>query len=147
MEGVLTVSEQGRPSRAQAAEEPIAGSPWILDGGGGIQTSSWLEGRAHEPPPWPWWGRGLCLPPGDIDHWGRAQPGKVLDAEEGGAPWGRAGQAPFVCRHGLGSAARPGLSLQLYYFRTYVVLGPRPAKSGLGEQTVPDVTWIFKRRD
>ena len=35
------------------------------------------------------------MPPGDIDHWGRAQPGKVPDAEGGRGAVGRAGQAPL----------------------------------------------------
>lgn len=58
-------------------------------------------------------GRGLCLPPGDIDHWGRAQPGKVLDAEERRGAVGGPARPPFVCRHGLGRRGPAALTAAL----------------------------------
>ena len=77
------------------------GSPWILGGGGGVQTSRWLEGRACEPPLWPWWGRGCaCL-----------LVTLTTGAEPSGAgfraPWGGPGQAPLCLPERLRECGPP----------------------------------------
>ena len=116
------------------------GSPWILGGGGGVQTSRWLEGRACEPPLWPWWGRGCtCLP---VTLTTGASP-----AGQGSGHRGEGRARPlFVCRHGLGSAARPGLSLPLYYFRTRCAW-PSTRQAGTWRANSPRRHMDFKRGD
>ena len=99
------------------------------------------EGRAWERL-WPHWGRGLCFHPGDIDHLGRAQMGRILEHHrQSTVGRGRAGP-PFVCRHGLGSTARPVLSRQLYYFRM-----PLTCQVGTWKANTPRRHMYFKSRD
>lgn len=146
MEGALTVSEQGRPSLGPGSWEPIAGAPgsWMEVEGSRLPVGSRAEPMSHR--------RGLggggacaCLP---VTLTTGAEPSRARfwTPREGGAPWGGPARPPFVCRHGLGSAARPGLSLQLYYFRTRRAW-PSTRQVGTWRANSPRRHMDFKRRD
>lgn len=138
MEGALALSEQGRPSLGPGSwgtMPGVAGAPgsWVEVEGSRRPVGS----RAEPVSRCGLGGDGAALASGDI---GLRRPAW------GVAPWGGPGQAPFVCRHGLGSAARPGLSPQLYYFRT-LRAWPLSRQAGTWRANTPRRHMDFKRRD